>query len=147
VTPNINNWWWRARMWLATTVAPRSARVCDRDRPIDEELLSAICWYRIREGAREEVLFDVTAWVDELVLAGLVTRAPLGLTEAGEKYLARLWGDDVVAPGSGGYYGCHDHGVYDAGPGDPWRCPECPSPRPRKSTLWGSLAGLFKPHR
>lgn len=47
------------------------------------------------------------------------------LTEAGQKQLAGLWGPDRVEPWSGGYYDCHEHGVYDAGPGDWAECPDC----------------------
>jgi hypothetical protein len=125
---NINMWWRRVRMWLATTIAPAGATVHDRVGPLDEELLAAICWGHVREAPGDRLLYDAQYEIRDLADAGLVHLVPLGLTREGEIYLAKLWGDDIMPPGQGGYLGCHDHGVYDAGPGDPWACPNCPPP-------------------
>jgi hypothetical protein len=81
-----------------------------------------------------------TAWITNAgavraaMADGLIDKLAVGdgkvefrLTETGEKELARLWGPDRVPPGKGGYLDCHEHGVYEAGPGDWWACPRCPT--------------------
>lgn len=142
---NINIWWRQARTRLAATIAPAGATVHDRVGPLDEELLAAICWSHIREDGHDHYFYNAQYEIQILADAGLVSLVPLGLTAAGETYLAQLWGDDIIPPGLGGYLGCHVHGVYDAGPGDPWACPKCPplgaARRPGKTLLLRALSG------
>ncbi|MEV0214358.1 hypothetical protein [Micromonospora sp. NPDC050695] len=78
----------------------------------------------------ELVNFDVVNAVKAASAAGLIradfdhTEFGWRITEAGEKRLAGLWGDDRVPPGKGGHVDCWMHGVYIAAPGDLWTCPE-----------------------
>lgn len=123
----------RARRWLAARIAPAGVTMHDP--------MTALC--DCREGLLELVLFgplkvdDVTGEVhgpvnyllDEMWLLGAVEPDGAGsyqLTRWGERELARMWGPGIIPPWSGGYYACLVHGVYDAGPGDPSRCPDCP---------------------
>lgn len=130
----------RARLWLARLIAPSDAHlhVPYETCPCAQNLMDEILMSRLqpnhpradRFGTGEFTRYwmDVTADVDELVGLGLVEGLDHGdvkLTEHGERELAKLWGPGRVPPWGGGYYSCHDHGQYEAGPGDRLDCPSC----------------------
>ncbi len=124
----------RLRLWLAQLVAPAGSDVHDPDDtlcPGNQELLEAALYGDLRRGPDGGVLLDVTTAVDDLVDFEMLTNTPDGyrLTELGERELARLWGPGRIPPWSGGYFQCHDHGIYDAAPGDRAGCPSCPPAR------------------
>lgn len=126
-----NGWWRRARMRLAARIAPAGAEVRDPQQHLcdcREALLELVCFQLLRADADGEPLAPASFMLDELFMLGAVVPTEHGweLTGWGEQELARMWGPQIIPPGHGGYLGCAEHGVYDAGPGDRWACPECP---------------------
>ena len=120
----------RLRLRLAHLIAPPGADVHDPDDtccPSDRPLLGAVLWWRLRFTDGQHWM-DVDLSVHDALAAELIEYNPDGylrLTGYGENELARMWGDDRVPPWSGGYFQCHDHGVYDLAPGERIGCPDC----------------------
>lgn len=128
---------WRLR--LARFAAPAGVDIHDPDTtpcPIDQDILEAACFGRLEADHNGNIRMDVARYVIDAVHAGLLGRhAEDGvywweLTPAGEKELARLWGDRRVPPWSRIRHGqCASHGEYDRHPGDLKGCPSCATER------------------
>jgi hypothetical protein len=137
----------RVRQWrlrLAALIAPAGADVHDPDDtecPDMTDFLESVLWGHIERHRSGGVWADNTAIAEDAEELGLIEKAdqgnqpPYRLTAAGERALAAAWGPGRVPPWSGGYHGCADHGVYDAGPGDPGGCPQCPTTLPSRSVF------------
>lgn len=134
---------WRLR--LAQLAAPAGADVHDPDDtvcPQAQALLEAVLYHDIEINRHGGAWMRVTEDLHDLAADGLIEPAQDGdyrLTEQGERELGRRWGDHRVPPWSGGYFGCSDHGVYEAAPGDPEGCPECPPWNPPRTAGWWRL--------
>jgi hypothetical protein len=116
----------RLATWIApSTVGLRDTRyVCS----CQEQLLESVLYHWLRRREDEEWLAPVSQQIDELWDFGVIEpdeHFGFRLTPFGETELARLWGPGFRPPWVGGWAACSDHGVYDAGPGDPEECPYC----------------------
>lgn len=123
----------RVRTWYAPEgpfgLADEQTRLTAGVAPTRLEALEAVERGDLRPGATPaqwKIIGDLAAdgMIETLTSPGHVEYR---LTKVGEKELASLWGPDRVPPGKGGYLDCPDHNVYEAGPGDWWACPRCPT--------------------
>jgi hypothetical protein len=133
----------RLRLRLATWIAPAGVDVRDTTTTVCAcrlDLLEAVFFGQIQVGPYS-MLVSAEDAILELHDAGLIDfyeDRPL-LTDQGERQLDRLWGRDKVPPWyTIGIASCHDHGDFDAHPGDPIDCPRCPVSKVEKRRRWWS---------
>lgn len=148
--PNkINRVGWRqARLWLASRIAPADVVVQDPSVTLCdcwEGLLELVMFHQLRSGPDDtrEILAPVEDLLDRLWTLGAVEPDEIAgyeLTIWGMQQLARMWGPEIVPPWGGSWGRCGDHGIYEAHPGDPISCPDCPKEtiikKPRPWWLW-----------
>jgi hypothetical protein len=130
-------------MRLATMIAPREVELRDARYvcPCQEQLLESVLYHWLRRREDEEWLAPASQQLDELLIFGLIEydeHFGFRLTQFGETELARLWGPGFRPPWVGGWAACSEHGIYDAGPGDPEECPYCVLERDLESVQGGA---------
>jgi hypothetical protein len=132
----VNEWMRRARLRLAAKITPPGAEVHDHQaRLCDcwEGLLELVQFGRLRVGAGGRLIGPVDGMIEDMYLLGAVELDDAGgceLTVWGMRELARMWGPDTVPPWGRAWLACTEHGIREAGPGEPLRCPECPLETP-----------------
>jgi hypothetical protein len=136
VRDKVNGGWVRrARLGLASWVAPAGAEVRDPQAMLCncwEWLLELVQFDRLRVGTDGGPAAPVGGVLDEMYLLGAVEHDAAGrwrLTSWGMLELARMWGPDVVPPWGGVWLVCAEHWTCADGPGEPLNCPECPPER------------------
>lgn len=122
----------RARLWLAARIAPADVDVRDTRTTTcrcRQDILEAVLYGWLEHAPGGRVLAPVTYQLDEMYLFGLVESdgPDYALTGFGERELARMWGPGITPPWTASSWAmCHDHGIYEAFPGEPSDCPDCP---------------------
>lgn len=122
------------RAWLlrlAQLVAPAGTDVHDPDDtacPHDLPILEAAQFGELRRDAGDRFMVNLTDLVQDMLSGDWFEPTQYGdyaLTVAGQRQLARLWGQDRVPPWGGAFHRCQDHGDFEQGPGDRLGCPIC----------------------